>query len=122
MPQRARVPGNGGVVPADGWFETEDRPYVLRMEVPLSVEEMVAALYSEHNRLTPAELASDQDVRGHIAVTLLAKGQPAIGYVAEQVREAEQSGSGVRAPAWLALCRRRVAEVTGCTPATAGQT
>ncbi|HEX6524727.1 MAG TPA: hypothetical protein VF070_32685 [Streptosporangiaceae bacterium] len=116
MTDLARVPGNGYAVP-DGWFETEDRPHVLRMNVPLSAEEMMAALYSEHHRLTPAELVSDQDVWGHIAVTLLAQGQPAIGHVAQQISEAEESGSGVRAPEWLAFCRRRVAEVTGSTPA-----
>ena len=113
MTKLAHVPGSGQHTVPDEWFETENRPHVLRMNVPLSADEMVAALYLEHDRLTRAELASDQDVRGRIAVTIVIEGQPAVGHSARQIREAEESGSGVSAPAWLAFCRRRVAEVIG---------
>src|SRR5690349_18045218 len=45
-----------------GLFDREGRPLVVRLEVPLSAEEMVAALYGEQERLTKADLGTDQDV------------------------------------------------------------
>jgi hypothetical protein len=67
------VPGRPGAVIAgpaltagSGLFDGEGRPLVVRLEVPLSAGEMVAALYGEYERLTQADLGTGED--GRVAV------------------------------------------------------
>jgi hypothetical protein len=94
-----------------GLFDEEGRPLVVRMEVPLSAGEMVATLYGEHERLTRADLGTDQDVWRYVAVVVVQDGMVAVEQLADVIDEQERCGS-LAAPEWLAWCRRRVAEVT----------
>jgi hypothetical protein len=93
-----------------GLFDGEGRPLVVRMEVPLSAGEMVAALYGEHERLTQADLDTDQDVWRYVAVVVAQDGMHAIEQLADVIAEQEQRCT-LAAPEWLAWCRRRVDEV-----------
>lgn len=95
-----------------GLFDGQGRPLVVRLEVPLSAREMVAALYGEHERLTQSEFPADQDVWLYVAVVLAQDGMHAIEQLAEMIDEQERHCSLV-APDWLAWCRRRVDEVAG---------
>ena len=61
------------VTAGSGYFDGEGRPYV-RMELPLSAGEMMAALYGEHERLAPADLETDGDVWGQIAMVVVQDG------------------------------------------------
>jgi hypothetical protein len=98
-----------------GLFDQEGRPHVVRMELPLSAREMVAALYGEHDRLTPADLDTDEQLWGHIAVVAAQEGLPAIWRLAGVIDAAEPCRV-LAAPGWLAWCRKRVAEVTAGKP------
>jgi hypothetical protein len=99
------------VTAGSGYFEGEGRPHVVRMELPLSASEMVAALYGEHERLMPADLEADGDVWGQIAMVVVQDGLPVIWQLAGLIG-AQERCHALAAPGWLALCRRRVAEVT----------
>jgi hypothetical protein len=101
-----------------GLFDREGRPLVVRLEVPVSAEEMVVALYGEHERLTQADLGTDQDVWRYVAVVVAQDGMHAIEQLADAIAEQERCRT-LAAPEWLARCRRRVAEVTA---AAAGNT
>ena len=57
-----------------GLFDGEGRPLVVRLEVPLSAGEMVAALYGEHEHLMPADLDTDEEMWEHIAVVIVQDG------------------------------------------------
>ncbi|HEY2076269.1 MAG TPA: hypothetical protein VGH53_08020, partial [Streptosporangiaceae bacterium] len=50
------------------WFGPQARSFVLWIEVPLTCEEMVAALYDVAQ---PDEISRDEDSRGNAAVTHL---------------------------------------------------
>lgn len=100
------------VITGGCWFEAEDRPLTLRMELPLSAALMVAALYGENTMLGPRDLASDEDVWGQVATIVVQDGLNAIERAAQKLASQERRGT-VTAPEWLAFCRRRVAEVTG---------
>lgn len=89
------------------WFGSESRPFVLRVEVPLSSEEMVAALYGVVQR---DEIGTGEDLCGCVAVTLLIEGLPAVQARAATLRVVELRG-GLASPEFLALCRKRVAEL-----------
>lgn len=91
------------------WFETEGKPFRLPIDVPLSFDEMVAALY-EDSFLSPRELVTDEEVRGHIALAVVQDGVRVIERHADAVAESEAAGT-VATPWWLAFCRQRVAEV-----------
>lgn len=115
------VPGHGyypnaGANPAatvgSSWFEAKGRPYVVRIELPLSAEEVVAALYRDHDRLGPPDLGTDEEVWGAIALAVIQDGLHAVDNAADSILVQEHHGT-LAAPDWLALCRRRVAEVTG---------
>jgi hypothetical protein len=93
-----------------GLFDGEGRPLVVRLEVPLSAGEMVAALYGEHERLTQADLGTDQDVWRYVAVVIAQDGMQAIEQLANIIDEQERCRT-LAAPEWLAWCRRRVDEV-----------
>jgi hypothetical protein len=88
---------------------------VVRLEVPLSPAEMVAALYGEFDRLTRADLGTAEDVWRHVAVVVAQDGMNTIELIADLIDEQERHGMLV-APEWLAWCRRRVAEVTAGAP------
>ena len=87
------------------------------LELPLSASEMVAALYGEHDRLTSADLGTEEEVWGHVTVVVVQEGLGATGRIAELI-DAQERCSTLCAR-WLALCRRRVAEVTAGTPGVA---
>jgi hypothetical protein len=93
------------VIRGGRWFGPEPRPFLLRVELPLMLEEMVAALYGV---VQPEEIDSDEDLCGCVAVTLLIEGLPALAARAARLRKAEQSGT-VESPEFLDLCRQRVA-------------
>jgi hypothetical protein len=112
-PGPARV---GPVLAADRWFDEDAgrKPLSLRMEFPLSAEEMVAALWARAE-LSAGDLDSDEAVWGYAALVLTNDGIKAIEQAADQilVREHRHVMSGEEAW-WLAFLRRRVAEVTTC--------
>jgi hypothetical protein len=91
---------------------------VVLLELPLSASEMVAALYGEHDRLTSADLGTEEEVWGHVAVVVVQEGLLAIGRIVELI-DVQKRCRTLAAPRWLALCRRRVAEVTAGTPEVA---
>jgi hypothetical protein len=93
------------VIKGGRWFESELRPLVLRVELPLTCEEMVAALYGT---VQPDEISASEDLCGCVAVTVLLEGLPALQERAARLRVSELSG-GVESPEFLDLCRRRVA-------------
>jgi hypothetical protein len=97
------------VISGPRWFDTENRPFVLRIECPLAFEEMVAALYGTAEA---GDLASDEDLCGSIAVTLLVEGLTALRERARKIRVNERCGA-IASPAFLALCRQRIAALTG---------
>jgi hypothetical protein len=97
------------VISGAKWFGPENRPLVLRIECPVTFDEMVAALYGAAEA---GDMASDEDLCGSVAVTLLIGGLPALRESAEQIRRDERRGAIVSL-AFLALCRQRVAELTG---------
>lgn len=93
-------------------FETQGRPCVLRMEVPIAAGEMVAALYGEHEHLHQRDLEDDEDIWMNVALVLVQDGLAQVEELADRLIEQEQAGT-LAAPGWLAQCRRRVAEVIG---------
>ena len=97
-----------------GYFDGEGRPHVVRMELPLSAGEMVAALYGEHGRLAAEDLETDGEVWGQIAMVVVQDGLHQVWELADLI-DAQEPRHALAAPRWLALCRRRVAEVTAGT-------
>lgn len=97
----ARLP----VIEGSRWFGPEPGPLVLRIELPVTCEEMVAALYGA---VDPDEIASDEDLCGSVAVTLLIDGLPALKERVARLHNEEERGA-VESPAFLAMCRDRVA-------------
>ncbi len=120
--QPTAVPGQreaGPVSPviAGGvWLGDDDRdqPLVLQLQLPVSAEELAAALYDD-DRLSPADLAADQNVWGFAAAAITRAGLNAIWRCADEIVLAEARGT-LAHPTWLAICRRRVAGVTGTAP------
>ena len=100
-PDRPGLPVIGG----EGWFDTGGKPFVLRVEYPLTFDEMVAAIYGTAE---PADLASDEDLCGSVAVTLSLEGLPGLSARVSKLRHAEGDGS-IESAVFLATCRRRVA-------------
>ena len=97
----------------DGWLGDDDRdqPLVLQLRLPVSADEMAAALYGDE-QLSPADLAADENVWGFAACAIAQDGMNQIERRADQIAVEEAQGT-LANPAWLELCRRRVAEVTG---------
>jgi hypothetical protein len=77
---------------------------VLRMELPLSPAEMVAALYDAAG-ISCQDLTTAVDLWREIAVTVACSG---LGAVRDRAAELADPGN-VAAPDWLAVCRERVA-------------
>lgn len=86
------------------WFDDDGRPFVLRAEIPLGFEEMVAALYGVAE---PGEITDREALIGCVAVTVALEGLPALAERAARIRRAEQRGT-LDSPEFLALCRRQV--------------
>lgn len=104
----------------DGWLGDDDRDQslVLQLRLPISANELAAALYDDDG-LCPADLAADQNVWGFAAVAIVQDGLNAIQRRAEEIVVAELRGT-LANPAWLATCRRRVGQVTGSAPQAPG--
>ena len=92
------------VIAGSQWFDTDNRPFVLRVEYPLTAEEMVAALYGAAD---PDDITTDEDLCGTIAVTLSLEGLPALAARATTLRHQELRGA-VDSATFLATCRARV--------------
>lgn len=99
------LPGIGG----SRWFDTENRPFVLRIECPLAFDEMVAALYGAAQA---DEMASDEDLCGSVTVALLIEGLSILQDRAAKIR-ADERHSAIASPEFLAMCRQRVAALIG---------
>jgi hypothetical protein len=97
------------VISGTRWFGPEHRPFVLRIEQPLTFDEMVAALYGV---VELDDIVSDEDLCGSVAVTLLVEGLAALEARAAKLRRDEFSGA-VESPEFLAICRQRVAALIG---------
>jgi hypothetical protein len=93
------------VISGARWFDPVSRPVLIRIECPLTFNEVVAALY---NRADADDLASAEDLVGVVAVTLMLEGLPALMKHAEKIRMDEQRAAIV-SPAFLTLCRQRAA-------------
>lgn len=101
----------------DGWLGDPDRhqPLTLQLRLPVSAGELTAALYGD-DQLSPVDLATDVGVWAFAAIAIVQDGLNAIERRADEILLAEARGA-LANPAWLATCRRRVAEVTGSAPA-----
>jgi hypothetical protein len=93
------------------WLGDEDRdqPLTLQLRLPVSADELAAALYDD-DQLSPADLADDEHVWGFAAAAIVQDGTSAVQRRADEILCAEARGM-LANPAWLAVCR--VAEVTG---------
>jgi hypothetical protein len=96
------------VVSGARWFDPQGKPFVLRIECPLAFEELVAALYGTAE---VGDMTSDEELCGSVAVTLLIEGIAALHERARKIRVDEHHGA-VESPAFLALCRQRIAGLT----------
>jgi hypothetical protein len=101
----ARLP----VVRGEAWFDMDGRPFTLRVEYPLSFDEMVAAVYGTADL---ADLVSDEDLCGSVAVALSLEGLPGLSARVSKLRHAEGDGS-IESAVFLATCRQRVAALFG---------
>jgi hypothetical protein len=121
MPGRSD-PGPVSPVIAGGvWFEDEPEPgrccsLVLRLWLPVSADELAAALYYD-DQLCPADLADGENVWGFAAAAIVQHGMNAIELPPDLIGRDSARGT-LASPGWLEHCRRRVAEVTGAAPQT----
>jgi hypothetical protein len=101
----------------NGWLGDDGRnqPLTLQLSLPVSARELAAALYHD-DHLTAADLAKDHSVWVLAALAIVQDGLNAIQRLADDILVAEARGRLVN-PAWLQLCRRRVAEVTSSAAA-----
>jgi hypothetical protein len=97
----------------NGWLGDDGRhqPLTLELSLPVSAEEMAAALYGD-DHLSPIDLGSDVNVWAFAAVAIVQDGLNVIQHRADEILVAETRGK-LANPAWLELRRRRVAEVSG---------
>jgi hypothetical protein len=103
-----QIPGNAPValpvISGARWFGSEIRPFVLRVEVPMTFDQMVAAIYGVAQ---PDEIGSDEELCGSVVVTLLVEGLPGVDARAARLEQDENLGV-VRSREFLSLCRQRV--------------
>jgi hypothetical protein len=101
------------VIAGGSWLgdDDPDQSLTLQLRLPVSAEELATALYSDEY-LCPADLITDENVWGFATVAIIQDGLNAIQRRANEIVVAEARGT-LANPAWLATCRRRVAEVTG---------
>ena len=119
QPAAMPIPQDAGPVsPVIGgvWLgdDDPDQSLALQLRLPVSPEELATALYDDH-QLCPDDLAKDESVWGFAAVAVIQDRLNAIQRRAGEIALAEIRGT-LANPAWLATCRRRVAEVTGTAP------
>ena len=88
------------------WFEATGLPCLVRMALPVSAEDMVAASYRDHSRLLDADLETDEEIWSSIAIVIVQDGLYQIWRTADQICKQEQSGT-LEAPDWLARADRR---------------
>jgi hypothetical protein len=96
--------------PGPSWFEYQgaDSPHLLRMHLPVSAEEMAAALYRDRESWRDdAYFEVGRHVWEHVALVIVEDGLAAVQQIAAGIRDQEAD------PDWLAYCRQRVTEVTG---------
>jgi hypothetical protein len=94
----------------EGCFDAPERSYLIRTEVPVTAEILVAAIYGEREDLFDFDIADDGDLWEAIAFALAMEGFRRIEDRALSIRAEQRSGT-LAAPEWLALCRRRVADL-----------
>lgn len=94
----------------DTWLEANGRPCILRIDLPISASEMVAALYGEQSRLQRGDLDSVEGVWAHTAIVVVQDGLFHVERLADKIHEQQQPGT-LEASEWLAYCRQRVAAV-----------
>ena len=93
-------------------YENPDYTLTVRIEFPLSPSLMVAALYYDRSYASALDLVADADVWQQAALVLLDLGFEGLACQQGMLDNAIRRGT-VEDPAWLALVRQRVAEVTG---------
>lgn len=99
-----------GPVIGDGCFNAPERAYVLRADVPVTAEMLVAAVYAAREDLFDFDIADDDDLWESITFALVMEGFYRLEERALEIREEQRSGT-LAAPEWLELCRRRVADI-----------
>jgi hypothetical protein len=111
---RTEVSQVSPVVGRSAWVDgTEDAPHPLtmRIEYPITAQEMVGALYHDGDFLHRRDLATAADVWRCVALALTDAGMDALSdWAAEIERTAPEQ---IERPEWLAFVRARVAAVTG---------
>lgn len=110
----AMMPGVVAASPVvgDGCFNAPERSYLVRTDVPVTAEMLVAAIYGEREDLFDFDIAGDADLWEGIAFALAMEGFRRIEDRALAIREELRSGT-LADPEWLRLCRRRVADAIG---------
>jgi hypothetical protein len=113
VPDQREAGRTSPVIAGGNWLGDDDpgQSLTLQLRLPVSAEELATALYGDEY-LCPADLATDENVWGFAAVAIVQDGLNAIQRRANEILVAEARGT-LADPAWLATCRRRVAEVTG---------
>ena len=106
------MPGmvTAGPVIGEGCFNAPERSFLVRTDVPVTAEMLVAALYGEREDLLDFDIAEDEDLWESIAFALVMEGFRRIEERALAIREEQASGT-LADPEWLRLCRRRVADI-----------
>jgi hypothetical protein len=95
------------VIRGPRWFGSEPKQFVLRAEIPVTFDEMVAALYGTAGL---EDLASAEDMCGSVVAALLVEGFQAFESRAEKLHR-DDLAQRIDSPAFLSLCRRRVADL-----------
>jgi hypothetical protein len=86
------------------WFGSAPRSLIVRIDVPLPFDEVVAVL---HGIAQPDDLLTDEDLVGCVAVTLLLEGLPGVEARAAKLRQ-DEANDAVESPGFLSHCRERV--------------
>lgn len=103
--------GESGALPVirgSRWFGPEQKQFVLRAEIPVTFDEMVAALYGTAQA---DDIANTEDLCGTVVVAVLVEGLGALESRAERLRR-DELAAGVESPTFLSLCRRHAAGLT----------
>jgi hypothetical protein len=95
------------VIRGPHWFGSVPGSLIVRIDVPLPFDEVVAVL---HGIAQPDDLLTDEDLVGCVAVTLLLEGLPGLEARAAKVCE-DEGNDAVESPAFLSHCRERVSRL-----------
>lgn len=94
-------------------FDDDGAQAILRMDLPLSFDDLVAALYA--TVVTDEDLtAADEDLRSLATVGVACTGLWGIRAQSDRIRREEADGI-IESPDRLVRCRQRVREVFGAT-------